>query len=100
MSSSAQRKDTLAPQENVVLHVVADNQKSLQDEIGRAVDELRGGVEPGDRRGIMVTRRSRSLFTVEVSAGVPYGLTLERDRWHRSAPSRHPGQVTGQGDVP
>lgn len=65
------------------LQVVAENPASLQDSLDRAVEQIRAAAAPGDRRGILITRRSRSLFTVEASTEAPYGTTLEKDRWHR-----------------
>lgn len=65
-----------------VLHVVAENPHALQDQLDGAVEQIRA-TGAGDRRGILITRRSRSLFTVEASAEVDYGTTLDRDRWHR-----------------
>ncbi|MDP9890121.1 hypothetical protein [Pseudarthrobacter enclensis] len=71
-----------------VLHVVAQDAESLQNGLDDAVQQLRAAAMAGDRRGILITRRSRSLFTVEASRDVPYGTTLENDRWHReTAPS-------------
>lgn len=72
-----------APQTPFVLHVVVEDPQCIQDDLARAVEQVRGAVTPGDRSGILLTRRGRSLFTVEASPDVPYGTTLERDRWHR-----------------
>lgn len=66
-----------------VLHVIAENAEALQSQLNAAVLQLRETAADNDRRGILITRRSRSLFTVEVSADVPYGTTLEEDRWQR-----------------
>lgn len=71
------------PERSAVRHVVIDNPHCLHDDLARAVEQVRNAAAPGDTRGILLTRRSRSLFTVEASADVPYGTTLERDRWHR-----------------
>ncbi|MDQ6752915.1 MAG: hypothetical protein M3017_05780 [Actinomycetota bacterium] len=68
-----------------ILHVVAETPKSLQDGLDRAVEQIREAAAAEDRRGILITRRSRSLFTVEASTDVPRGTTLEKDRWHRPA---------------
>lgn len=64
--------------------VVAEDAWTLQDELDAAVNVVRKQAGQNDRRGILVTRRSRSLFTVELTTAVPYGMTMERDRWHRS----------------
>lgn len=71
------------PQRLGLLHVIADNPGSLQDGLDQAVLQLREAAQVDDRCGILITRRSMSLFTVEVSAEVPYGTTLEKDRWQR-----------------
>lgn len=68
-----------------VLHVVAENPEDLQNGLNAAVVQLRTAATTGDSRGILITRRSRSLFTVEASADVPYGTTIENDRWQRRA---------------
>lgn len=68
-----------------VLHVLAQSPETLQDGLDRAVEQVRAAAVAGDRRGILITCRSRSLFTVEASIDVPYGTTLEKDRWHRPA---------------
>lgn len=73
----------LRPDSSGFLHVVAEDPKSLQDGLDSAVAQIRASAAGGDRRGILITRRSRSLFTVEASTDVPYGTTQEKDRWHR-----------------
>lgn len=78
-----------------VLHVVAANPEALQKGLDAAVLQLRETAVDGDRCGILVTRRSRSLFSVEVSADVPYGTTMEKDRWQRHVASTE----AGTGDV-
>lgn len=84
------------PQATSLLHVIADNPESLQDGLERAVLQLRKMVQAGDTRGILITRRSKSLFTVEASAEVPFGTTMERDRWRRnSAPRSAVEETTG-----
>lgn len=76
-----------------VLQVIAEDPQTLQEDLARAVEQIRGSAARGDRRGILLTRRSRSLFTVEPSTDVPFGATLERDRWNRRtapAPAAQP----------
>lgn len=66
-----------------VLQVIAENPAALQDQLDAAVLQLRQTAANDHPRGILVTRRSRSLFTVETSPDVPYGTTEEKDRWQR-----------------
>lgn len=66
--------------------VVTEDPRTLQDELAAAVDLVRGRAGQQVRNGILITRRSRSLFTVELDDGVPYGTTMERDRWQRGGP--------------
>lgn len=80
-----------------VVRVLARNPSSLQDELTKAVEQVRDAADAGDRRGILITRRSRSLFTVEASATVDYGTTLEKDRWHRSGLARSVGPGEREG---
>lgn len=68
-----------------VLKVIAGGAESLQDGLDRAVQLIRQAAPPGDSRGILVTRLSSSLFTVEASDKVPHGTTMESDRWNRQA---------------
>lgn len=77
--------------------VITEDPRTLQDELDAAVDLVRGLAGEQDRSGILITRRSRVLFTVELNAGVPYGTTMERDLWHRGGRS-HPGgeQIWGE----
>lgn len=77
--------DTVVPEWHSpgVLHVIAEDHESLQDGLDQAVLHIRNAASPIDVRGILITRRSRTLFTVEASTDVPYGTTLEKDRWHR-----------------
>ncbi|MEW1808871.1 hypothetical protein [Pseudarthrobacter sp. NPDC080039] len=63
-----------------------------------AVKQLRAAAGPGDRRGVLVTRRSQSLFTVEASVRVPHGTTLEEDRWFR--PAVYSAVGAGDGAAP
>lgn len=66
-----------------VLHVIAENPESLQNGLNQAVQQIRDAATAEDARGILITRWSTFLFTVEASVDVPYGTTLENDRWHR-----------------
>lgn len=80
-----------------VLQVVAKDPKSLEDDLDRAVEQIRAAAVPGDRRGVLITRRSRSLFTVEASNDVPPGTILEKDRWHRTVAYPSPERGDGIG---
>ncbi len=92
--------NTCAPvpslQSGVFLPVVVEDPRILEDELAAAVDLVRGLSGEQDRSGILITRRSRSLFTVELNAGVPYGITMERDLWHRGGGSRPGGEGFGE----
>lgn len=88
MTATAPDAPTPARQSPGLLHVVAENPGALQDGLDRAVEELLAAAPAGDRRGILITRRSQSLFTVEPSHDTPYGTVLEKDRWHRRAATR------------
>jgi hypothetical protein len=67
--------------------VIANSPESLQVELNRAVAQIRATGALGGR-GIRVTRRSASLFTVEAAADVPYGMTVENDSWQRPTSAR------------
>lgn len=81
-----------------VLHVIAESPEALQDGLDAAVLQLREAVTNERPQGILITRRSRSLFTVETSADVPYGTTIEKDRWHQHPvpPATHTGDEASQ----
>jgi len=66
----------------ILVHIVTDDASTMQDELENAVRTLRVGVSENPQ-GIMITRHSEALFTVTHSPEVPYGTTLEQDRWHR-----------------
>lgn len=68
-----------------VLQVIARSPKSLQNCLDRAVQHVRQAALADDFRGILIIRRSETLFTVEASEKVPYGITMESDRWDRRA---------------
>ena len=97
MIATAPDAPTPARQGPGLLQVVAENPGALQDGLDRAVEELLAAATAGDRRGILITRRSQSLFTVEPSNDVPYGTVLEKDRWHRHAVTRPAGAGDGTG---
>ncbi|MGM9473796.1 hypothetical protein ACS5PJ_17555 [Pseudarthrobacter sp. YS3] len=69
-----------------IVTVIAEDPDAVQHGLDRAVEQIRAAAGRGDQRGILITRRSRSLFTVEATPDVPYGLTMEKDRWYRPAP--------------
>ncbi|MDP9890815.1 hypothetical protein [Pseudarthrobacter enclensis] len=68
--------------------VVTEDPRTLQEELAAAVELVRGRAGQQGRSGILITRRSRSLFTVELDDGVPYGTTMEQDRWQRGGSAR------------
>ena len=71
-----------ADRSGVLVHVVPDNASTLQDELEEAISIVRAS-DSGNRQGIMITRHSEALFTVTYSPDVPFGTTLEQDRWRR-----------------
>lgn len=79
------------------VNVVAADPASLQEQLDSAVEQLRSAAAAGDPRGVLVTRWSWSLFTVEASADVPYGITLEKDRWRRPGSCSQTGGATAGG---
>ena len=62
----------------LVLEIEAENAALLADELEAAVGVARSRAMQERRHGVLVTRHSHTLFTVAVSAEVPYGLTVER----------------------
>jgi hypothetical protein len=67
--------------------VIANSPDSLQTDLDRAVAQIRSAAAEAGR-GIRVTRRSASLFTVEAAADVPCGITVENDSWQRPTSTR------------
>ncbi|WP_426998129.1 hypothetical protein [Pseudarthrobacter sp. N5] len=63
---------------DLVLEVHAEYAALLGEELDAAVRAARAKAMEERRHGILVTRHHHTLFTVAVSADVPYGLTLER----------------------
>lgn len=81
-----------------VLRVVVEDAGAMERELARAVERVRAAIVPGTRQGILVTRLGRSLFAVESSAEVPFGETVDRDRWDRGTTSdtaEQLGVITG-----
>jgi hypothetical protein len=62
----------------LVLEIEAETAALLAEELDAAVAVARARAMEENRHGILVTRHSPTLFTVAVSAEVPFGLTLER----------------------
>lgn len=79
--------ETCAPDRKTsgVIQVIAWSPDSLQNGLDRAVQEVRQAALPDASSGILITRQSASLFTVEPSEKVPYGTTIERDWWNRQS---------------
>ncbi|MEC5190220.1 MULTISPECIES: hypothetical protein [unclassified Arthrobacter] len=64
-----------------VLQVTATDRVSMDSMLGRAEQRLRDRAIKLRRGGILITRESMSSFLLEISDEVPFGLTVERQRW-------------------
>ena len=72
----------IASGHGLLVHVVTNDPHTLQDQLEEAVRTVREGARPENHGGILITRHSEALFTVTPSSAVPYGTTIEQDRWH------------------
>jgi uncharacterized membrane protein len=59
------------------LKIVAADPLEAEEHLNAATRELQRLAGTDKRRGILVTSTGAGHFTVELSDGVPYGLTLE-----------------------
>jgi len=73
--------------------IVTDNARTLQDELEEAVRAVRENAGPENRQGILMTRHSKALFTVTHSSAVPYGTTIQQDNWQRRSSEKIDGPM-------
>ncbi|MCB5275899.1 hypothetical protein BJG92_03453 [Arthrobacter sp. SO5] len=64
-----------------VLQVTATDRASMDFVLDRAEKRLRDQAIKVRRGGILITRESMSSFSLEISDEVPFGFTVERQRW-------------------
>lgn len=67
-------------------HVTGATSTAIEDSINGAVEMARDHSMGEGWQGILVTRHDPSLYTVALSADVPYGVIMERDVYGRSIP--------------
>lgn len=60
-------------------HITGTTRTEIDESLTQAVAMAQSKAEESGRKGILVTRHSHDLYTVRVSADVPYGLTVESD---------------------
>lgn len=70
-------------EQKITTELVIESPGKLQEQLAQAVEQILTTLAPDDRRGILITRRSETSFTVETSSGVPHGTILEQDSWQR-----------------
>ena len=67
---------------NDPITVRASSRGELEQKLEHAVSAARNkSLALGKREGILVTRHDFNVFTVSLSATVPFGTTLEREDW-------------------
>ena len=62
------------------LHVTGNSTSHIEDELSAAVVLVRHRAQEA-RQGILITRLGPGTYTVACDAGVPCGVTDERDTW-------------------
>lgn len=67
-------------------HVTGATSTAIEDGINGAVEIAREHSMREGWRGILVTRHDPGLYTVALSAHVPYGVIMERDTYARTMP--------------
>jgi hypothetical protein len=60
-------------------HITGLSPMEIADSINTAVEMARDHSVTEGWQGILVTRHGHDMYTVNLSADVPYGVTLERD---------------------
>lgn len=61
------------------ISITIDRREDLEHHLDLAVGQAIRKAHASPNRGILVTRHDHSSFTIELSAEVPYGTTIERD---------------------
>lgn len=67
-------------------HVTGATSTAIEDSINGAGDLARDHSMREGWQGILVTRNDPGLYTVALSADVPYGVIMERDAYGGSMP--------------
>lgn len=67
-------------------HVTGATSAAIEDSINAAVEIARDHSIVEGWQGILVTRHDPGLYTVALSADVPYGVIMERDVHGRTMP--------------
>lgn len=63
------------------LVIVAAGRAELEQQLTKAVEEIRDIAMTERRRGILVTHETPGRFSVALSDEVPFGLTRQRVAW-------------------
>jgi hypothetical protein len=67
-------------------HITGQSPTEIEDSINTAVEMTRGHSMTEGWQGILVTRHGPDNYTVNLSADVPYGVTVERDLFSSNKP--------------
>jgi hypothetical protein len=60
-------------------HITGESPTEIADSINTAVEMARDHSVSDGWKGILLTRHGPDMYTVNLSADVPYGVTVERD---------------------
>jgi hypothetical protein len=60
-------------------HITGLSRTEIEDSVNTAVEMARDHSMSEGWQGILVTRHGADMYTVNLSAEVPYGATVERD---------------------
>lgn len=63
-----------------ILYVTGNSTSQIEDELSDAVVLVRQQAHDS-HQGILITRLGPGSYTVALDAGVPFGVTDERDAW-------------------
>ncbi|WP_211881604.1 hypothetical protein [Pseudarthrobacter albicanus] len=58
--------------------VTGETWQTIENHLNQALDQALAHAVPEGLHGIMVTRRTSTSFTVEISPDASYGMTMER----------------------